>query len=272
MKLQTSLFVVVFGGVIAASLAACGSAGEASGSGDPSSGSEANAVATSEQYLVTRVDVEVGHSVTFYEPTPGGLMLVESKLDGQKSVIARQGEVDALALFERLRPGQEAPTALRDAYQRARDAALAAPASDRSITLSKAGGGQTWAPVSAAAASSNGVGVAQEALTSSSNPDNFVDTDGGCDWGSRFSACRIHWGGGFFATATSSSASCIVDHYAGNGITVQLTAGSTVVSFSQSVGTSQLYSWGFVSGSITRRIDILNASGDAFHAGCHFTI
>jgi len=271
MKLKASLVVVVFGGFSVAALAGCGSTGTA-GSGDPSSENEGSVATTSDQYLVTRVDVEAGHTVTFYEPAPGGLMLVESKRDGQTSVIGRQDAVDALAVFARLRPGQQAPTELRDAYERARTAALAEPATDRVITPSQASGGQTWNPQSAATASSDGVGTSQEALTSSSNPDFFVDSDGGCDWGSRFSACRIHWGGGFFATATSSSASCIVDHYAGNGITVQLTAGATVVSFSQSVGTSQLYSWGFVGGSVTRRLDVLNASGDAFHAGCRFTI
>lgn len=269
MKLRASLLVVVFGGFSVASLAACGSGGQ--GASEPATESEGNVAMSSEQYLVTSVDVEAGHTVTFYEPVPGGLMLVESKLEAQTSVLGRENAVDALALFARLRPREQPPAKLREAYQRARDAVLAEPAIDRVSAPSQSGGGQAYS-APATPASSDGVATTQQALTSSSNPDFFVNNDGGCDWGSRYSICRIHWGGGFFATATSSSASCVVDHYAGNGVTVQLTAGATVVSFFQAAGTSQLYSWGFVAGSVTRRIDILNASGDAFHAGCHFTI
>jgi len=43
-----------------------------------------------------------------------------------------------------------------------------------------------------------------------------------------------------------------------------------VFSAPQNVGTSLQYTWG--GASVLRRMDILNATGDAFHAGCRFTI
>jgi len=175
--------------------------------------------------------------------------------------------IDALKLYSELRPNDAVPEVLTAAYQRAKD--MAQPeAADASKPTFHFGGG---APAAAQVASTDGVGVAQQALTSSSNPTNFVDSYGGCDWSNRFSLCRINWGGGFNAWASpAGSATCIVDHYAGNGITVQLTAGSTVLPTYQAPGTVQTYSWGIVGGNILRRIDLLNASGDAFHAGCRF--
>lgn len=113
----------------------------------------------------------------------------------------------------------------------------------------------------------DGVGAIKQAH-STSNAADFVNNHNGCVWASVHSFCRVNWSNGFTSgDHTAPSAVGVVDHYAGNGITVQLIAGGTSVPFSQSAGTIQTYSWGLQSGNINRRLDILNASGDSFHAG-----
>jgi hypothetical protein len=51
-----------------------------------------------------------------------------------------------------------------------------------------------------------------------------------------------------------------------------ITAGATITSTFQAVHTSVQYSLGTPGPSVTRRIDILNASGDSFHAGCRWGV
>jgi hypothetical protein len=215
--------------------------------------------------VVLRIDVENGHSVTFYEPTPGGLFVVERMAPMQKFVLSDKEASDALAAFARLRPEAEIPVTLQAAYDRARKV----PSGPVVLAKHAFGGGQP-APAQTSAVTP---GIIQEALTSSSSAANFVDNDGGCDWGPTWSFCRVNWGGGFFAFVNpSTSGLCIVDHYAGNGVVVQITAGGTITSTFQGAGTIAQYSLGTPGPSELRRIDITNASGDSFHAGCRWGI
>jgi hypothetical protein len=218
------------------------------------------------------LNVEDGHTIGFYEQQPGALMVIENMREGQTSILNQHQGIDAIALFNELRPNEAVPATLTAAYERAK-ALATTPGAIPLDNGSGFGGGSSVAKALAAAktTSTGNIGVTSQAITSSSNPDDFVNSGGGCDWANRASICRINWSNGFFAFANpSGSATCIVDHYAGNGITVQLTAGSTVLPTFQAVGTVATYSWGIVSGSILRRMDILNASGDQFHAGCRF--
>jgi hypothetical protein len=213
--------------------------------------------------IVLRVDVEPGHTVSFYEPTPGGLYLAERTAPGQAFVLQGKAASDALAAFSQLRPQAEIPAALQAAYDRARSM----PSEPIALASHTFGGGQ---PATAQAAAST-PGVIQQALTSSSSAANFVNNDHGCDWGPENSFCRVNWANGFFAsTGGASSGSCTVDHFAGNGVTIQITAGSSVTTTFQAVNTSVKYSLGTPGSSVTRRIDVLNASGDSFHVGCNW--
>lgn len=111
------------------------------------------------------------------------------------------------------------------------------------------------------------------ALTSSSSAATFVDNNGGCDWGPQWSVCRVNWANGFFAYAGgTTSGLCTVDHYAGNGVIIQITVGSTISSTFQGPGTIAQYSLGVAGAATLRRIDITNASGDSFHVGCRWGI
>jgi len=212
--------------------------------------------------VVLRVDVESGHTVTFYEPTPGGLYLAERMAPGQTFVLGDKEASDALAAFARVRPQAEVPAALQAAYDRARNL----PSEPIALAAHAFGGGQP----EAAQAPSATPGVIQQALTSSSSAANFVNNDGGCDWGPQGSFCRVNWANGFFASLSpTTSGLCVVDHYAGNGVVIQITA-QAITSMFQGAGTIAQYSLGTPGPAITRRIDITNASGDSFHAGCRW--
>lgn len=244
--------------------AAC-SATDQTSSGEPSStavGEDESSAQTTSALL--EVELESGHKISFYEPVSGNLFLVESMTREQKSALAGLEVRDALEVFKSIRPEAEVPAVLLAAYERAKanvevvDARAEAPGSDGTPDL-----GVSIPRV----ATPEGVGVIKQAHSTSSAAD-FVNNHGGCVWASVHSFCRVNWANGFTSgNHTAPSAVGIVDHYAGNGITVQLIAGATSVPFSQSAGTIQTYSWGLQSGNISRRLDILNASGDSFHAG-----
>jgi hypothetical protein len=228
---------------------------------DPEPATADPATETTEAAVVLRVDLEPGHTVTFYEPQPGGLYLAERTAPGQHFVLGDREASDALAAFARVRPLAPVPATLQAAYDRARampgDAVAVAPASG--------GGAPDVAPAAVATP-----GVIQQALTSSSSAANFVDVDHGCDWGPTWSFCRVNWSNGFFAGTTATSGTCTVDHYAGDGVTIQITVGSGIFTTFQAVHTSVLYGLGSPGTSMLRRIDVLNAGGDSFHAGCHW--
>lgn len=251
-----SLGLVLFAGCVDPGMDA-----EATDDPDPAATSEPE---NDEQAgLLLRVEVESGHTVGFYEPIPGGLYVAEQMRSGQKFVLGDREVSDALAAFARVRPAEEVPAALREAYDRAR-ASESEPATAARVEV---GGGSAAEVFRATEA-----GTAQLPLTSSSAAGNFVNNDGGCNWGPHGSICRVNWGGGFFVWATSSSGLCIVDHYAGNGVTIQITVGAGISSTFQAVNTSVQYGLGTPGFSTTRRLDILNAAGDSFHAGCRWGI
>jgi len=256
--MKNGIFAIIFGSLAPALFTGCtqpasGQPGADEAQPDPGDVTDATAL--------LRVDVEAGHAVAFYEPTPGGLFMAETKAPGQNFVLTGGDATDPLRAYARLRPQTQVPAALQAAVDRARDAAgqpgAAAPPAF--------GGGQ---PESAQAVTP---GVVQQALTSSSSAANFVNNDGGCDWGRQGSFCRVNWANGFFASLSpTTSGLCIVDHYAGNGVVVQITAGATITSVFQAAGTIAQYSLGVAGPSELRRIDVTNASGDSFHAGCRW--
>lgn len=253
--------MLVVGGLGLALAAACVSADAPEG--DVAAPQADDASDASEQHVVLRVEIERGHSVTFYEPAPGALYQVERMAPNQKFVLGGAAASDALAAFAQLRPGQAVPAALQAAYDRA----IAMP-SESVSTESARGAGQPDAGQSAPATP----GVSQQSLVSSSSAATFVNTNNGCDWGSRWSTCSVNWGGGYFATASSATAAiCIVDHYAGNGLIVQMTVNGNVTNSFHGAGTIAQYSLGAAGPDVTRRIDLTNASGDAFHVGCRWT-
>lgn len=224
----------------------------------------ANGGEARDEHVILRIDIESDHTITFYEPTPGGLYLSERKVSGQKFVLGDKEISDALAAFARLRPGAEVPAALQAAYDRARNLP-----SEPAASASAFGGGQPEAAQAPAATP----GVIQQELMSSPSAANFVNTDGGCNWGPQYSFCRVNWANGFFASRTpTTSGLCIVDHYAGNGVTIQITVGSTITSTFQAPRTSAQHSLGAAGASTTRRIDITNAAGDSFHVGCRWGV
>src|SRR5262249_8997140 len=71
-----------------------------------------------EQYLVGRIEVAPGHSVSNYEPEPGTVGMIETRDAGIKDSVI-DGELDVGRSYAALRPGEPMPPALRAALQRA---------------------------------------------------------------------------------------------------------------------------------------------------------
>lgn len=199
-----------------------------------------------------------GHAVAFYEPPPGGLFVGETMQPGQRFVLGAHEASDALAAYAMLRPNTEVPPALGAAYTRALRATESTSLDTHGVI-----GSQEMAST----------GLSLQTLTSSSSAANFVNSDGGCDWGPQGTFCRVNWSNGFWASMSpTASGLCIVDHYAGNGITVEITVGTMITSPFQAVGTIAQWSLGAAGPATTRRIDITNASGDSFHVGCRWGV
>lgn len=236
-----------------------GCAAPEQGSGDPAAGSNA----APDPGAILQIEVESGHSVGFYEPVPGGLYMAEQVLPGQSFALRGNGAIDAIAAFSKLRPGVAVPAVLQAAYERARSVPGVPGAAPE-------GSGSGGAPAVEPAPTP---GEIQQALTSSSSAAFFANSNGGCDWGPDFSFCRLNWSGGRTEFATSNSGLCIVDHYAGNGLTVQITVnGNIVASPFQNPGTIVQYSLGSAGSVVQRRVDVTNASGDSFHIGCRWGV
>jgi len=213
---------------------------------------------TSDSDVILHIEIESGHSVSFHEPLPGALYVVEQMAPEQTFVLGDTEASDAIAAFVKLRPGVEVPPVLKAAYDRASNQRVNPEAGSPGL-----GGGQP------ATTKPDG----QRALTSSSSAANFVNNNGGCNWGPQMSFCRVNWANGFWASwSPASSGLCIVDHYAGNGVVVQITANGVVTSFFQGGGTIAQYSLGSPGANVARRIDITNASGDSFHVGCRWGV
>jgi hypothetical protein len=244
------------------------SAGDQPQSSEPAP-APGGAVDELEKYVVHRIEVEPKHVVTFYEPSPGVLLLIERMVPGQRSVVHGRGSADALLVFSRVRPNDEIPARLREAYERAQELTTRAPAGEH--PPGGFGGGSATPDEGAGSASTGEVSASASALTSSSSATVFVNDNDGCDnWGASVAGiCRVSWWNGFWAGYTSNAISCLVDHFSGNGITVEISYPypTNISAPTQSSGTIQAYAIA-VGGNVYRKVDILNASGDGFHVGC----
>jgi hypothetical protein len=208
------------------------------------------------------VIVGENHTISFYEPSPGDLFAQESMPQGTRSALNQFQQLDVTKILAKLAPQQAVPEKLRAAELRS----LAAPVLDARAV--RAASQETPDATASLTTTSGDVAKSTAALVSSSNPKNFVNT-GGCEWAPIYSACRVNWSGGWWVQANATSASCTVDHYAGNGITLQKTRGASVSSSNWPVNFAGSLLWGG-NGTVLHRLDILNAAGDSFHTGCQF--
>lgn len=226
-----------------------------------------------ERGVLARVEVEPAHLITFYETAPGVVLVVERRRSSQEPIL--QGEaVDPLEVYGSIRPSEEIPQALLDASGRAMALKAAEPASNEQGLERVAGGGRSaqTASVSDVHEREDGLGVSQQAFTSDSSGNIFINNTNSCSWANVWSTCRIHWGGGFFCSTTATREFYAVDHYAGDGVTVRVTQGGTSISdFFLPAGFADTY-YGTVNPgpNMVRRLDVLNAAGDSFHVGCRF--
>lgn len=245
--------------------------------GDQSAAPEVEApeASASEEFLLLTVKVDGEHSVSFYEPVPGGIMMVEHMDGDQDSITWGHPELDALDVYKLLRPGEAVPDVLQQAYDRSlsRNFDDVAFESQGNADIAPAfGGGNPADEVSEGEVlqgSDDTIGVVRQA-DSSSSAKHFVNDHDGCKWGNVYEHCRVNWANGFWASSTSDYIECRVDHYNGNGVKVRFTIGSNVVNWNLAAGHENIFSVGTTFPRTTRRADVLNATGDRFHVGCNW--
>src|SRR5688572_10696440 len=61
------------------------------------------------------VDVTSTHAITFYEPSPGNVTIVERRAPGERSLLPRELPLTASEVFALLRPSDDVPVSLLDA-------------------------------------------------------------------------------------------------------------------------------------------------------------
>jgi hypothetical protein len=255
---------------VLACVVACGTAGdsdpadpvETPSSTAPAPEVEARADNTANNPILS-LDVEADHNITYYEPAPGFLIMVETNTQHQASITGKLEAPDAVQVFTKLRPTAQVPEVLLQAVMRARSFTPGAG------TI-REGAYQEAAPstelIPGLPAAKDGIGTVAQAH-SQANAQDFVANHGGCAWGPIFSFCRVNWAGGFHSSFQNSNTTTgVVDHFAGNGVTVRIGAGAVQPTFFQGVGTVVTYTSGFALGVASRFLEVFNAAGDQFHA------
>jgi hypothetical protein len=224
--------------------------------------------------LVARVEVEPGRFVSFYEPSPGQIMVSErGPMDGRRLLAETEVQGQSVADLYRRLAGAEAPAALIAAQSRELEAIATGTADLATI------GGQAVSSVSPGAerpAAAGDIATASSALTSADGPwfrdnvcflfgDAFADSVG----------CHPNWNDGGWAQASTKTSFLTVAPYSGNGLTVRLQY-SGATKFQDAMFNGEWFSWWYHSStyntangpqynSRTHRWDILQATGDWFH-------
>lgn len=218
------------------------------------------------QALAT-LSVERDHTLSIYEPSPGVLGVLEARQPNQHPVWER-GVSDVLELFARYQPDQAAPVLLVVAYERSLEARQAIRNLGEDFAA-EWGGGSDADAARLPAQPEGAVGLHSSALTASSNAKGFVN-DGGCRWGSANSFCKVNWTNGFWAQSNGSSQTCDVCAYAGNGVTMSMKISGAVV-IALGIANGQCATLTTTGASAARRMEVSNAAGDSFHAGCRWS-
>jgi hypothetical protein len=233
---------------------------------------------------VAHLEVEPGHAVTFYEPTPGNLFLVETMLRTQTGWILRDIDQNPIEVFRRLRPRTQVPTALLDAYDRAVKNVVPddAPTSAANPAERAGTGGRpgfALDPTSqddsepspryrtAHTIAQNGIGP-----SAGSNPHHFVLEHQGCSWAPVFSTCQVDWWDGYHSgLVPARSAAARVDTFFGNGVVVTLWSGNTPTDFFLPANSMTHVSWNVPQGIVNRGLQLSSALGDGFNVGVRWS-
>jgi hypothetical protein len=228
----------------------------------PGQGTNAQANAKDDSVLA-QVEVGPGHTVKFFTTTVGGVVVMENRPSGTKSVIDANF-TDMPTLWKRLLPDQPLPRALIELQARVLARSLLPRPDEAATPRSSARGGQPAATLPAARTTAGGVTGTRQALFSSSSAADFVNSNDGCMHGNVGTHCRVNWSNGFVCDGTSDYSRFIVDNYSGNGFSIHSSDWSTPQWIY--AGNIQTY----VASWYSRWWEIHNASGDSFHAGCRF--
>jgi hypothetical protein len=263
-KIQRHL---VCAALTSAAMISCGPSEETTPGEPPATGSQPPTEVSSfpeVPNVLLRLTIAPNHTVTFFEPAAGALTVVERAPKDRRPLTYGQG--DPLAIYRKIQPDRSVPPLLQAAYDRARMVAPASAAKPSAPGFHSSSGGQPASELLGNATRSEGdVSHSQHALTSSSDPAVFVNTNAGCE----FAFCRIKWANGFLANGWGNSISCTVDHYSGNGITLGLSiSGQPGGGFPIPVNTSDVFTFG--SSFQLWEANVFGATGDSFHIGCRW--
>jgi len=207
-----------------------------------------------EDTLILRLQVAAGHSVSFYEPEPGALGMLES-IDferEQTSYLTKYG--DAASVYRALRPNETIPSTLALALDRAR----AMPSTEDSTIEDVTEAGGTLSDVTFRATSDS----------------TFVNDNKFCDaalanYGIKSHMCRINWSNGFYAYHTNARTihGVVKARDAGDTMDIKVTVGGN--EYDTNNDDNVYFTFG-ASSSGYRRVDVNDASDDTFHVGVTF--
>jgi hypothetical protein len=220
------------------------------------------------------LDFPGGQVVSFHE-LGDVLVMAQRAPNGVPSVFGdeRRERTSIQTIFEQLRPGEAVPAKLLEAVERTSIARAKSQASISELEFD-VGGGSALLP---ALGSSNGVGTLTEAITT----DYFRNTIRGCGpWSGVlvWQVCYPEWGNGFYAYAKSKSATWRVASINGSfNVKITAAAGGTGAGvfyvghdeWHEYHAMGELCCWlcGCLVHPRTLRIDVINATNDAFHVG-----
>jgi hypothetical protein len=203
---------------------------------------------------IFRIDVEPGHTISFYELEHGTVGMIED-LDPALHHAITDREQSPRAVYRLLRPEGALPVELDAAIARAD----AVPPTVAAVATGAAEGG----------------GERFRARTSS-NADGFIN-GGACDItlvsgeNAPFASCKTNWSGGYWAQINNVQK--IHGHVQSmqGAITGRVQVGTSLFDKSIASGGYAIYSFGNSTAGV-RRLDVFNATNDWFHVSAKFRV
>jgi hypothetical protein len=223
--------------------------------------------------LLARVEPEAGRIVSFYEPSPGDIMISErGPMDGRRLLPSTESDGQSVVDLYRRLAGTEPPAALIAAQGRAQVTTATGDSGSSAAEEVTASASATREP----AAENGGTARVTSALTAD---DGAYFRDHGCFvFGAGYgdsTGCFPNWSGGGYAQGTTKTSFFTVAPFSGDGVSVRMQySGST--KFQDPVFVGDWLSWSYHSSTHntvngpqydirTHRWDILQASVDGFH-------
>jgi hypothetical protein len=200
--------------------------------------------------LILRVEIEPGHTVSFYEPAPGVVGMVERLPAPRADAILAQN-ADIASVYRAIRPQTAMPTTLTDALARAANPPISGP----QLVGKLAGGGQP-------------------SRRRTGDAISFINDAGFCDAThsqTRWTLCRINWWGGFWAWDGGARTihGMVYNAHESQNMTTRVQVNTNTFDLQMWAGQNAYFTFGSGTAGM-RRVDVFNAENEEFHISTQF--